>query len=284
MEHTPPQKRDVTPRAEGRVAVSADGYVLDNQATEAEGRFAALSALFDPVTFRHVDALGIAPGWRCWEVGAGGPSVPDGLAARVIPGGRVVATDLEIRWLVDRVGPHVEVAVQDVVQNEPPGDGFDLVHARLVLMHVPEREEALRRMVSALRPGGWLLVEDYDVNLQPLICPDEITPDQRLANRVKAEFRQLLIDRGADTELGRRLPRMFRDAGLTRVGADAYFPLAMPAVAALERANISQVRDELIGRGVRATDIDRYLDLNVSSAVDLATAPLVSTWGQRRQS
>jgi hypothetical protein len=52
--------------------VSADGYLLDNRATEAEGRFAALSALFDPVTFRHVDALGVAPGWRCWEVGAGG--------------------------------------------------------------------------------------------------------------------------------------------------------------------------------------------------------------------
>jgi ubiquinone/menaquinone biosynthesis C-methylase UbiE len=257
---------------------------LDNRATEAEGRFAALSALFDPITFRHVEALGIAPGWRCWEVGAGGPSVPVGLAARVTPGGRVLATDLETRWLADRTGPHVEVARHDVVQDASPDDDFDLVHARLVLLHVPQREQAVRRMVSALRPGGWLLIEDFDINLQPLICPDEVTPDQRLANEVKAEFRQLLLERGADTALGRRLPRMFRDAGLTRVGADAYFPLALPHVAALERANVLQVWDSLIARGnVTAADLNRYLDLTATSEVDLATAPLVSTWGQRLQ-
>src|SRR3954464_8653803 len=118
------------------------------------------------------------------------------------------------------------------------------------------------RMVSALRPGGWLLVEDFDIDLQPLVCPDEVTPDQRLANRIKADFRELLRDRGADMDLGRRLPRMFREAGLTAVGADAYFPLAMPPVAALERANTRQVRDALVGRGtLGAQDIDRYLDL-----------------------
>jgi SAM-dependent methyltransferase len=260
--------------------VSASEYLLDNQATEAENRFRALSAVFDPVTFRHVDDLGIPAGGRCWEVGAGGPSVPDGLAARVQPGGSVVATDIDPRWLAGRVGPHVQVARQDVVHDDPPGGGFDLVHARLVLVHLPGREEALRRMVSALRPGGWLLVEDFDITLQPLVCPDEPTPDQRLANRVKDAFRELLRDRGADMDLGRRLPRMLRDAGLTDVGADAYFPLAVPPVAVLERANTAQVRDALVDRGtVTADDVDRYLDL--TAELDLATAPLVSAWGRR---
>ncbi|MEU0557599.1 hypothetical protein [Dactylosporangium sp. NPDC006015] len=52
------------------------GYLLDNQQPEAGARFTALEALFDPSTFRHIDALGIRAGWRCWEVGAGGTSVP----------------------------------------------------------------------------------------------------------------------------------------------------------------------------------------------------------------
>jgi SAM-dependent methyltransferase len=259
--------------------VSASEYLLDNQATEAEDRFSALSAVFDPVTFRHVDALGIAAGQHCWEVGAGGPSIPDGLAARVRPGGRVVATDIDTRWLADRVGPDVQVVRHDVARDDPPDEGFDLVHARLVLIHLPEREEALHRMVAALRPGGWLLVEDFDITLQPLVCPDEVTPDQRLANRIKAEFRELLRDRGADMDLGRRLPRLFRDAGLTTVGADAYFPLAVPPVAALERANTLQVRDAIVARGaVSPDDVDRYLDL--TAELDLATAPLVSAWGR----
>src|SRR4051812_32205753 len=98
-----------------------------------------------------MDALGIAPGWRCWEIGAGGPQVPDGLAARVGSAGRVVATDREIRWLADTCGPGVDVVRHDVVGDEPPTGEFDLVHARLMLMHVPERDEALRRMISALR-------------------------------------------------------------------------------------------------------------------------------------
>ena len=260
----------------------AEEYLLDNQAAQAADRFGALSALFDPGTFRHVDALGIAPGWRCWEVGAGGPSVPDGFWARVSPGGRVLTTDLETRWLAGRVAPGVEVTMHDVAHDRPPDGGFDLVHARLVLIHVPAREEAVRRMVSALRPGGWLLIEDFDIALQPLLCPDEVTADQRLANRIKAEFRQLLLDRGADTELGRRLPRMFRDAGLVDVGADAYFPLAVPGVAVLETANVQQVRDGLVARGnVTGADVDRYLELVASGDLDLATAPLVSAWGRR---
>jgi len=52
----------------------ADGYLLDNQQTEAGRRFEALAALFDPTTFRHMERFGVGSGWRCWEVGAGGTS------------------------------------------------------------------------------------------------------------------------------------------------------------------------------------------------------------------
>src|ERR1019366_6161512 len=58
--------------------MTGDGYLLDNQQAEAGRRFDALSAIFDPWTFRHIDDLGISPGWRCWEVGAGGPAGPRG--------------------------------------------------------------------------------------------------------------------------------------------------------------------------------------------------------------
>lgn len=56
------------------------GYLLDNRRAEAGTRFAAFAELFDPVTFRHVDALGVGAGMRCWEVGAGGASVQIGRA------------------------------------------------------------------------------------------------------------------------------------------------------------------------------------------------------------
>src|SRR4051812_28724808 len=141
------------------------GYLLDNRQAEAGTRFDALSTLFNPSTFRHIERLGIAAGWRCWEVGAGGPSVPSWLASRAA---HVLATDIDVSWMTDGAG--YEIRRHDVAAEPPPDGGFDLVHARLVLVHVRERADALRHMVSALRPGGRLLVEEADPALQPLVC------------------------------------------------------------------------------------------------------------------
>src|SRR4051794_14202555 len=116
-------------------------YLLDNAQPEAGARFGALAELFDPSTFRHLDALGIEPGMRCWEVGAGGPTVPSWLAARVGADGHVLATDLDVSWLP--AGAGFEVRRHDVGTEPPPGGSFDLVHARLLLVHVPRRAEAL---------------------------------------------------------------------------------------------------------------------------------------------
>ena len=84
--------------------VDEDGYLLDNRQAEAGVRFDALAALFNPSTFRHIEALGIAEGWRCWEAGAGGASVPAWLAERVGPTGHVVATDIDVSWMSEDGG------------------------------------------------------------------------------------------------------------------------------------------------------------------------------------
>ena len=116
-------------------------------------RFTAFTTLFDPATFRHLDGLGLAAGWRCWEVGAGGTSVVRlpvraGRSGGPRPGHRH-------QRVVGRRGrrpPNVEVLEHDVAADPPPGGPFDLVHARLVLVHVPERDAALATMVGRPAP------------------------------------------------------------------------------------------------------------------------------------
>ncbi|HVV09527.1 methyltransferase domain-containing protein [Amycolatopsis sp.] len=254
-------------------------YLLDNQQAEAGDRFTALSALFDPWTFRHIDDLGIEKGWCCWEVGAGGRSVPSWLAERVGTEGRVLATDLDVSWLTDAP---FEVRRHDVGRDTAPDGEFDLVHARLVLVHVTEREQALRTMIQSLRPGGWLLVEDADPALQPLICPDEHGPAQKLANKLRRGFRELLAERGADLAYGRKQPRLLRDAGLLDVRADAYFPITSPACAALEEATVRQVRSGLIAAGLATgEEIERHLANIAVGGIDLATSPMITAWGRK---
>lgn len=272
---------------------SDDGYLLDNRQTEAGERLSALASLFDPSTFRHLDALGIQPGWHCWEVGAGGPSVARWMAGRVGPSGSVLATDIDLSWLGpdatgDSVGswggnaPGFEVRRHDVVADDPPVGPFDVVHARLVLVHLAERQRALQHLVEVVRPGGWLLLEDADPALQPLTCIDEVGPEERLANALRRQFRVLLTQRGADIGFGRTLPRLLREAGLVDVAADAYFPVGGPACTVLERATVEQVRDRLVAAGLATEpDIDRHLANIDSGRLDLATSPMISAWGRR---
>lgn len=258
-----------------------EGYLLDNQQAEAGQRFQALAELFDPVTFRHLRGVGLGAGWRCWEVGAGGPSVPAWLATQVGPTGRVLATDIDVAWMPAE-GADFEVSRQDVGIDDPPAGLFDLVHARLVLVHVRQRQTALTAMLSVLRPGGWLVLEDADPALQPLICPDEYGSEQALANRLRRGFRTLLTQRGADLAFGRTLPRLLRTAGLVEVEADGFFPVSSAACTALEAATVRQIRDQLVAGGI-ATDaeIEEHLANVATGALDLATAPLISAWGRK---
>lgn len=260
----------------------SDDYLLDNRRREAGTRFEALAELFDPWTFRHFDDLGLGAGWRCWEVGAGGPSVPAALAARVGAGGRVLATDIDVSWTAPAAGGVLEVRRHDVTRDPRPAEEFDLVHARLVLVHLADRAGALRTMIDALRPGGWLVLEDADPALQPLLCPDEHGAPQRLANRLRNGFRELLAARGADLGYGRKLPRLLREAGLADVRADSYFPITSPACAVLEAATVEHVRDQLLAAGL-ATDeeIERHLANVATGELDLATAPMITAWGRK---
>ncbi len=257
-------------------------YLLDNQQTEAGRRLAALSALFDQSTFRHLHHLGVGPGWRVWEVGAGGPGVPEWLAQQVGPTGEVLASDLDPTWLRAPAAPaQLHVRRHDVGSDPPPPGPFHLVHARLVLVHVPQRDRALAAMVSVLRPGGWLVVEEADPALQPRLCLEDAGPAQQLANRLKMAFRQLMADRGVDLAYGRTLPRRLREAGLADVSADGYFPITGPACVELERATIAQIRGRLVAAGLATVaEIEQHLANLATGLVDAATSPMITAWGR----
>jgi SAM-dependent methyltransferase len=256
-------------------------YLLDNRQAEAGQRFDAIAELFDTWTLQHLDRLGLGRGHSCWEAGAGGPQLSRALAERVGPQGRVLASDLDVDWLTDLPKGTVEVRRHDITQDPLPDEQFDLVHARLLLVHLPDRAEVLRRLAAAVRPGGWLVIEDADPALQPLACPDEHGPDQELANRVRRAFRARLAERGADLAFGRTLPRLLRAAGLTHVAAEGYFPVTSAACRHLEAATVRQLRGQLTGPELSEGDLDRHLANLRTTELDVTTAPLITCWGRR---
>src|SRR4051812_38250562 len=99
---------------------SAGTYVPDQNWHKKGDRLGALEALWDPGTQSVIEALGIAPGWRCLEVGAGAGSIAAWLAARVAPDGDVLATDLSTRHLDGLSAPNLEVRRHDILKDPLP--------------------------------------------------------------------------------------------------------------------------------------------------------------------
>ena len=199
-------------------------YIYD-PAWEGElQRLRALERVNDPATIEHLERVGVATGWHCLEVGGGAGSVTRWLCDRVAPQGRVVATDIDTRFLDEIDAPNLEVRRHDILEDELKPDAFDLVHSRFLLEHLPAYREALARMVAALKPGGWLVAEDVDFAgvlmadpaERPGIPADSIATGAELTNRLLV----MAGGRGIQTSLGRHLPALLVEAGLEEVGAE----------------------------------------------------------------
>jgi SAM-dependent methyltransferase len=131
----------------------SENYVFNNAAPETNVRFAMLEQIFDEGTSRHFRALGLTRGWQCLEVGAGGPALPLWLSERVGETGAVVATDIDTRHLDKLRRANLTVIRHDITRDALQQGVFDLVHARLVLAHLPSRRDGIARR-SNTRPAA----------------------------------------------------------------------------------------------------------------------------------
>lgn len=265
-------------------AATSSHYPFDNAAPQAGDRFANLSALYDEVTCRHLDRFGIHAGGRCLEVGAGGGSIARVMSERVGPAGQVVATDINTDWIAGSMPANVELRRHDIGADPLPEAAFDVIHVRAVLTFVPEQRTALQRMATALKPGGWLLVEE----LVPPVTdswgrPDD--PDVALARKARRAIMEMVRRGGGDLSFVQDLPAYLAAAGLTDFGAEGYFvPYRTSAVAGLTKANIDQLGDAILEAGLMDTaELERYREvLERPDCFYPASMALISVWGRRR--
>lgn len=137
-------------------------YALDNAWSHAEPRLTLLAQSLNPTTEQRLERIGVRPGWRCLEVGAGLGCTARFLAERVGPSGQVIATDLDDRFMATVRMANVEVWKHDITADELPSGRFDLIHARWLMYHLRDPAAVVRKLVDALRPGGSILLEDVD--------------------------------------------------------------------------------------------------------------------------
>ncbi|MDH4154129.1 MAG: methyltransferase domain-containing protein, partial [Nitrospira sp.] len=197
---------------------SLPSYRLSAQGRQQveDERLSLLEEIFDPLS-RQRRTL-VQPGWRCLEVGAGRGSMARWLAQQVGEQGRVVATDVDTTYLQRLTIPNLDIRrhniLSDPLDELGPGS-FDLVCARLLLFWLAgNQENAIRRMVECLRPGGWLIDEDGDWGLVAPVDPAHL--HYELYHRAWKNG-DWWTARGYDPTFGRKLPALFERCGLVNL-------------------------------------------------------------------
>lgn len=255
-------------------------YLLTNAEAETVSRFDALEEAFDALTIEHLVRVGVAPGWRCLELGAGGGSIASWLAAQVGADGQVIALDLDTSRCRVPSLTQLEVRRHDLATEDLPPGPWDLIHERLVLQHVPARVEVLDRIVAALAPGGWVVLEDFDT--AEVRTTDRGGPDHELIARVALAFNGLLAARGGVSSFAANARRELMDRGLVDTGSSGHVSIASGGTgfARAVAANTSQVRDQLQAAGITSDELDHFLDVLDDPGTLVGSPVLISTWGR----
>jgi SAM-dependent methyltransferase len=184
-------------------------YSLLRESSEYD-RLRAQARIWEPATARLLDRIALPAGARCLDVGCGPGETIRLLARRVGPTGHVTGLDSDARLVAvvrDHLAGNCDVVVGDITR-DPIGDRYDLVFARLLLFHLPQRAEVMRRLWAAVEPGGHLVVQDYDL---VSACAVPAAPG---AEAVAALVIESFTAAGCDVRAGLKLPTFLKEAGV----------------------------------------------------------------------
>ena len=171
----------------------------------------------------------------------------------------------------------------DVVAEELPEGAFDLVHGRAVLTHLPARALALDRMVAALRPGGWLLIEDVDY-VSAVVDPAVGADAAELFATVWGAVERLWAPLGVNPRFGRQLYGAVLARGLTDVGAEGRLSMARPgsAMTSVARLTPEQLRERMVAAGLLTNrELDDYAALLDRPDFVWMDFMMMAVWGRR---
>jgi SAM-dependent methyltransferase len=255
-------------------------YGLTNAWDQAGERLRSIERWLDPGTTRVLAALGVRPGWRCWEIGAGAGSIARWLADAVGPDGEVIASDLDPRLIGAEPGSALTVIEHDVVNDAPPAGGFDLIHCRLLLAHLPGRTAVLDTLAAALKPGGCVVAEEMDF---VAVATDAGREGGGELIDAVACSNEVLLDHGFDPWYGRRLHDDLTAAGLVGVASDGRCQI-WPGGAAGARAwqlTFEQLRDEMLVKGISPVTIDTAIGVLADPTRSFMSQVTMAAWGFR---
>src|SRR5215469_12907287 len=146
-----------------------DNYLL-GRTPRAIQRLLLLGQICQPFTRRAFTDAGITAGMSVLDVGCGPGDVSLIAAGLVGETGRVLGIDSSADMLqvaqarAQAAGlAHVSFLAADL-RTLTLDQSFDALVGRFILMHLPEPEAVLRRLVRSVRPGGIVAFQEYELS------------------------------------------------------------------------------------------------------------------------
>lgn len=258
-------------------------YVFDNAWKRARERLRHVERNHDPATIERLEEIGVRPGQVCLELGAGGGSITEWLCKRVGDRGRVVAIDLDTRFVGALDFEHLEVREADIVEHDLERDAYDLVVTRLTLMHIPERVQVLAKLVGALRPGGWIYVRELEPSGTGPVGP--VPEDLVRLNTLERQARmKASTQRGLAPDFARKVAAHLVNLGLSDVRAEIWSRLLRGGTedGELFQLNNEQMRDQMLATGViTAEEFDKIQGMWRDPRFLTWPGLAVETWGRK---
>jgi SAM-dependent methyltransferase len=253
-------------------------YVLPHDVAGERQRLALMSALLDPFELDHIARLGLRSGWQCLELGCGNGSISRELADRVVPGGHVVASDLDVTYIKDLQTPGLEIRRINILQDAIEEGSYDLVVSRALLHHLPAAREALQRMIAALKPGGMIL------SIEPDMLPCTVAEPESM-HAFWQGWMKWSVSAGIDFFIGRKVPSQLDSLGLQDVageGHTAHFNGGSDW-ARYWRATVNELAPALLKSGhVTPGMLDNFRACYEDPRYWTSVITFVANWGRKR--
>lgn len=236
-------------------------YVLDSGTDLGREQLEYLEELLDGPTAQFVESLGPPNGGRCLDVGAGNGSMTRWLACRVSSPDRVSTIDLEDAHL--DVPPGVTVHRYDVNDGLPTRDRFDLIHARLLLMHLRRRRDILAELAGALETGGRLVVADFAYTGVDVLSAPSPADEELFRRIVDVTIERVGVPAGIDYSWAGTVAEAMAGIGLEEIDTMTYHRTVRGGGRGmlLYGNYIAQVGSALLALGVTAGDLERFHEL-----------------------
>jgi ubiquinone/menaquinone biosynthesis C-methylase UbiE len=265
-------------------------YVLGSDDAEI-ARLDAQAGSIAGATEALLRAAGIGGPLRVLDLGTGLGHVAFMVADLLDPGGSVLGVDQAERLLEVAERRRAAAGVENIefrqadARTFSASERFDAVVARLLLFHLPDRGDVLRRQFDALRPGGTMVIVEFDIGA--MRAEPEVPLVEDVRRWIEAAFRAA----GADPRIGTQAGQLLRRAGFAEVstlGIQAYFAPSDPTGPLLCAGVTRTLAPQIVAQGIADeaelgldTLQERIAEQVVARDAVILPPTVVGAWGTR---